>query len=170
MSVYRGTCSHVSISSPEHANGFRRSHNEWSAEIGFHQGDERELVVVTRPIPLVIFVFSLFLGPSAKDGRLVCLWNEEKKPKCNSTSDHNDPIRPSPALEFCNETTDHRSEHRPIHGTYRPNRKADSTRTVVRYVCDCTRRVGDHGTASDSSEESHHYYFLESISSCLQET
>jgi hypothetical protein len=108
ISIWR-TVSQRASCLPEHADRFCRSHDEGSAEVGFHQLDEIELVIIPRPIPLVVFVLVLLVGSSSKNGWFICLRDEEKQSKCEASSDHDHPVRPTPTFEFGHEATDHRT-------------------------------------------------------------
>lgn len=64
--------------SPEHADRFCYGHYEGPTEVNFHQGDEGEFVVISAPVPAIIFLVPLPVGSSSKYGRLVSLGDDEK--------------------------------------------------------------------------------------------
>lgn len=65
------------LSSPEHADRFRHSHNKGPTQVRLHQGNESKLVVVSTPISFVVLIFILLVGSSTKNGWLISLGNEE---------------------------------------------------------------------------------------------
>jgi hypothetical protein len=66
------------------------------------------MVKLAPPTKITSFLLQ-FLGPSAKEGGRVCLFNQKHQDKGNPSTDQNDPIDPVPAKILKYEATDYRA-------------------------------------------------------------
>jgi hypothetical protein len=70
------TINDCNIHVPEDANGLLDCHDEWSAQVHFHQFDKWQTVIIARPASLLAALLSSSFGFLLKQGGRVCLFGD----------------------------------------------------------------------------------------------